>query len=318
MKYFYFYKITNNINNHFYYGIHSTENLNDGYMGSGKRLHYAYNKYGIENFSKEIIKFFNSEEEAFEYESEIVNENLIKNPNCYNITNGGHGSWSHTKGKITVKDKDGNCFDVTKDDPRYLSGELIFIHKGTTTVKDKDGNCFRINIDDPRYISGELISVNKDIPKKKTSIEKMKKSLKEYYKTHKWHGLSGENHPYYGLIWIKKEEKCIRINKEELNKYLLDGWELGRELPKYKGKIYIYKFFENDKFENKAINKEELNKYLSNGWIKGQYKPNSKLKYKKTYVCKLIDGKSISKTIHIEDLDKYLTDGWIKGRKITI
>jgi hypothetical protein len=51
-KYNYFYKITNNINNHFYYGIHSTDNINDGYMGSGRRLNRALKKYGIANFNK--------------------------------------------------------------------------------------------------------------------------------------------------------------------------------------------------------------------------------------------------------------------------
>ena len=54
-KYHYFYKITNLLNEHFYYGIHSTDNLDDGYMGSGKRLHYAYKKYGMQNFKKEIM-----------------------------------------------------------------------------------------------------------------------------------------------------------------------------------------------------------------------------------------------------------------------
>ena len=63
LKYHYFYKITNNINGHFYYGVHNTNNINDGYMGSGTRLHYAYKKYGIENFSKEILKYFESRNE---------------------------------------------------------------------------------------------------------------------------------------------------------------------------------------------------------------------------------------------------------------
>ena len=105
-KYHYFYKITNLINNHFYYGVHNTNDLNDGYMGSGSRLHIAYQKYGIENFKKEIIKFFDTSKEAFDYESEIVNEELTNNNDCYNIQLGGRNGWNYlTKNKIVVKYK---------------------------------------------------------------------------------------------------------------------------------------------------------------------------------------------------------------------
>ena len=316
MKYFYFYKITNNINNHFYYGVHCTNNLNDNYMGSGKRLQYAIKKYGLENFSKEILKYFNSKEEAFEYEEQIVNENLINNPNCYNLTNGGHGSWSHNKGKVTVKDKFGNIFDVNKNDQRYISGELVSINKGTTTVKDKNGNCFRIKIDDPRYISGELVSVNKNVPKKKSSVEKMRNSLKEYYKTHKAHTLYGKDHPCYGTTYITKDKISIRIKNEDLQKYLDNGWEHKRICGNYKGKIYIHRFLENNTFENKAINRNELDEYIKNGWIKGQYKPNAKLTFKRKYICKLIDNKLVLKIINIKDSEKYIQDGWTSGKKL--
>jgi hypothetical protein len=37
---------------------------------------------------------------------------------------------SLNKGKLTVKDKDGKIFHVTKDDPRWISGEVIHISKG--------------------------------------------------------------------------------------------------------------------------------------------------------------------------------------------
>ena len=40
-KGFAFYRIENIINNFYYYGIHSTDNLNDGYMGSGRGLKRA-------------------------------------------------------------------------------------------------------------------------------------------------------------------------------------------------------------------------------------------------------------------------------------
>lgn len=93
-RYHYFYKITNQINGHFYYGVHNTNDLNDGYMGSGKRLQIAYKKYGIENFTKEILKYFDTRKEAFEYESEVVNEQLVDNYECYNMVNGGRDGWN--------------------------------------------------------------------------------------------------------------------------------------------------------------------------------------------------------------------------------
>lgn len=89
-QYYYFYKITNMINNHYYYGIHSTNNLNDGYMGSGTRLRLAYEKYGIENFHKDILCFFDSWEELCEHERMIVNQEMIDKSECYNLVLGGH------------------------------------------------------------------------------------------------------------------------------------------------------------------------------------------------------------------------------------
>ena len=123
-KFNYFYKITNHINNHFYYGVHCTNNLNDGYMGSGYRLHLAYNKYGIENFSKEILKFFDTMEDAFNYEAEIVNENLITDNNCYNIQCGGK-TFNNNNNVVVVKYKNGNeYFWVNKNE--YQNNKILY------------------------------------------------------------------------------------------------------------------------------------------------------------------------------------------------
>ena len=274
-KYKYFYKITNNINGCFYYGIHSTNDLDDGYMGSGKRLKKAYKKYGVENFTKEILKYFDTLKELNDYEAEIVNEEMINNPCCYNMSLGGYYMsneslyklknkikiiehqkgeknsqygkcwitkdkisiiikkdefqkyeelgwsrgrvirnkgkllisnkdriWIHLKddikhikkdefqkyeelgwsrgkkdkihiqknatksysmkNRVVVVDKEGNRFTVSKDDPRYISGELVSFNKGKVTVIDKEGNRFTVSKDDPRYISGELTCIKKN------------------------------------------------------------------------------------------------------------------------------------------------------------
>jgi hypothetical protein len=87
MTYYYIYKITNKINNKIYYGQHTTSNLDDGYMGSGKAMLKALKKYGKENFEKKILKFYNSPEELNIVEARLVNERwLEKNKHrCYNL-----------------------------------------------------------------------------------------------------------------------------------------------------------------------------------------------------------------------------------------
>lgn len=52
------YKITNILNGYIYIGQHTTDIINDGYMGSGIRLINAYRKHGINSFRKEILHVF--------------------------------------------------------------------------------------------------------------------------------------------------------------------------------------------------------------------------------------------------------------------
>lgn len=127
MEYHYFYKITNVDNGNYYYGVHNTDNLNDGYMGSGKVLRQAYKKHGIDKFRKEIIKFFDTMDEAFEYEHEIVNEETLKDPKCYNVQIG--GKFFCTPGMVSVKDNNGNKFWVSKEEYLYRD-DVSAIWKG--------------------------------------------------------------------------------------------------------------------------------------------------------------------------------------------
>ncbi|MDX1371048.1 MAG: NUMOD3 domain-containing DNA-binding protein [Nitrososphaeraceae archaeon] len=89
--YYYIYIIINKLNGKFYIGRRQSvlSPMEDPYMGSGKALKLAINKYGIENFHKEIITTANCLEELVQLEKLYVNKVTIKSPFCYNIVEGG-------------------------------------------------------------------------------------------------------------------------------------------------------------------------------------------------------------------------------------
>lgn len=115
-KYYYFYKITNLKNGNFYYGVHSTNNLDDGYMGSGAIIKSIIKKYGTEFLQKDIIKFFDSAKAMYAYEKMVVTNEMLQNPKCYNLTEGGVG------------------YDINHFVPEYVK------HKISNSIKGKPSN----------------------------------------------------------------------------------------------------------------------------------------------------------------------------------
>lgn len=87
------YLTINNINEHFYYGVHKTKTPNDKYLGSGKLLKDAIQKYGIKNFSKHILFEFDNKQDAYDMETILVTNKTVTNRNCYNIKLGGIGGF---------------------------------------------------------------------------------------------------------------------------------------------------------------------------------------------------------------------------------
>ena len=100
------YETTNLLNGMKYIGKHTTSNIDDGYLGSGVYLKRAIKKYGKENFKKEILFIYNSEEEMNNKEIEIVNEGVINNTLYYNLAYGGQGG-------IIVLKKDHPLYEET-------------------------------------------------------------------------------------------------------------------------------------------------------------------------------------------------------------
>ena len=92
------YKITNILNDKIYIGKHQTMNPDDGYYGSGVALKNSIKIHGKENFKKEVLFVFDSEEEMNLKEKELITEEFVARSDTYNMGVGGEGG-AHFKGK---------------------------------------------------------------------------------------------------------------------------------------------------------------------------------------------------------------------------
>ena len=94
--YYTVYKITNLVNGKIYVGKHQgVDPYADEYFGSGKVIKQALRKYGKENFRKEILYVFETPEEAYIKEREIVDKEFLSRNDTYNQKEGGQGGFDH-------------------------------------------------------------------------------------------------------------------------------------------------------------------------------------------------------------------------------
>jgi hypothetical protein len=209
-KYHYIYKTVNIINSNFYIGLHSTNNINDGYMGSGDRIRSSIRHYGKDNHTFEILEFLDSRDLLLSREREIVNRDLLKNPLCLNIMEGGYGflDEEHMK-KVSKAGND--AFREKLKDPNYMEDFLL-----KCDSKGKAENMHRIHIE-----RGFDFGTFRNKKHTTETISKMKES-----KSGK--GLGNEN-SQFGTCWINSVEiGDKKIRKEDLEFYLESGWKKGR------------------------------------------------------------------------------------------
>lgn len=99
------YRTTNIINGKIYIGCHRTTDLDDGYLGSGKILLRAIEKYGKENFIKENLFIFDNKEDMFLKEAEIVNSDFVASDDTYNLKIGGLGGFDVINNSFELREK---------------------------------------------------------------------------------------------------------------------------------------------------------------------------------------------------------------------
>ena len=221
--FYYLYKITNLKNKKVYVGVHKTNDLADGYMGSGKLIIAAIKKYGLDFFKKEIIEFFNSEHEMFNREREVVTEEFVTSGNTYNLTSGGNGGFSYINrnGLQRVARINANNTMLTK----YGEDFLRIIGKKGSEVLRSNGQ-LEIAANRIRQYPG-----NKTEQQKANSIKAMNSPEAKAKKKLTWEKTGkgkGQKNSQFGSMWITDGISNQKIKKTDT---IPDGWQRGRTLP---------------------------------------------------------------------------------------
>ena len=220
------YKITNLVNGKIYIGVHKTDDLNDDYMGSGKLLKRAQEKYGIENFVREYLQVFDNAEDMFKMESELVNEEFIARDDTYNLKAGGFGGFDYVNSVL-----DGNHRSTIG-----MKGGLAYQYRYRTDEK------FRAEQNEKRRVARELWLASEE-------CENYRKLCKLKYPNGTFFGKvhsdetkikigaanaihqRGDKNSQFGTTWITNAEsgESKKIKKDDL---IPDGWVKGRNIKK--------------------------------------------------------------------------------------
>ena len=211
-KYHFTYKTTNLINKRYYLGMHSTNRLDDGYVGSGKRLWYELRKYGRDNFTIEILKYYNSREELIKAEKKLITEQVINKEDCLNLKTGGSGGFTLEQTRNGRKKT--NRILEKKYGPNWNS---------ITSKKYQDS----LSEADKKELSEKIKKRQKEVNfnhatfKGKKHSEESKKKMSESSKG------KGINNSQFGTCWITNEKENKKIYKGDL---IPEGWRLGRKI----------------------------------------------------------------------------------------
>ena len=230
-KFYFLYQTTNLINSKIYIGMHTTFNLNDGYLGSGKIIKRAIEKYGRENFKRNILFLCSSKEELVSLEKKYVTEDFLSEnkDRIYNLTRGGGGGFAYIN--------------------KMGLGVPIYLQKVDTVARNKKAiESKRKKMSDPifRNVVGSIIRKRVlEYYDSRNHVGHMKGKLLSEESKRKI-GINsalcqkGEGNSQYGKCWVFnsvfKESK--RIKKEELNIWLSQGWLKGRKIVRRDARVW--------------------------------------------------------------------------------
>jgi hypothetical protein len=211
MTYYTVYKTVNLLNGKFYFGVHKTENPDDGYLGSGTYIKRAVAKYGEQNFRKEVLFIYLDAESAFGKEDELI-QCWRWHPLCMNLRKGGSGGFDYINREGLADYV--NAAKVSHSPQSHRDPQH---YKMMSDVRAKQIQEHGVEPEVSAKISGA--TKRTWTGRKHRPETKAKMALTDR---------AGEKNSQYGTCWITDGGKAIKVKQDDLTPYILNGWRRGR------------------------------------------------------------------------------------------
>lgn len=256
------------VNGKTYIGCHKTANPNDSYLGSGITLGYAIKKYGRGNFKKEVLFIFDNPQEMLDKERELV---VVDREKTYNLIRGGgegRGTWDEDRLRRVSQKGNDALRQKYLSDPESKRIALEKREKSRAERLSWDENLrkvYREHLAKVQPLAIRNAASSESCLKRRNTLSKIKFQ-------------QGENNSRYDTCWISRDgEKPKSVKKEDLQKYLAEGWAHGRdsgfeEALRESGRMVKGEWFWIQKAGESSImiKKQDLEEYLSLGWSRGK------------------------------------------------
>lgn len=212
-KYYYTYKITcteGDFKDKVYYGQHKTNNLEDGYKGSGKKLEHYYKDYP-NSYIFEILEFYDNLEDLCVAESELINTHFY-DVNCLNVRNSGttyvipDEKYKEIGRKLSEKLKGRKL----TDDWKRKIGEASKGHIVTKEMREAVSKAHK-----GMKMSDETRKKMSDAKRGKPKSDEHKRKLSESMKK------------LPKRVFVNKDGVLKLIFESTLSDYISDGWQRG-------------------------------------------------------------------------------------------
>lgn len=232
--YGYIYITTNLVNGKRYIGQKKAERfLAEGYLGSGKLLLRAIEKYGRSQFITELLEECSDQESLDSAERKwITYYDAANSSEFYNIADGATG---------------GNTYkNLSEEQMNDIKSQISAKQKGVPKSEEHR----RKHSGENAYYFGKK--------REPEMIEKMRKTLSVRN--------SGEGNPRYGTHWTEEQKKQLSDAHKQGQHSGANNGMYGKPSVN-RGKVYIH-----NNEEQRIVDAVTADKLISEGWIRGRLK----------------------------------------------